>query len=102
MRTKHANRSSSPRKRLCEKSRESKTHRIVFSIAVSRLKLPVQLVSVSTKLRQMFYTQIERPTFHTASFARTTDGCPTKSPASRPGFSLQIRGSRLRRFVRNG
>jgi hypothetical protein len=26
----------------------------------------VQLVSVSMKLRQMFYTQIERRTFHTA------------------------------------
>src|SRR6266576_4180550 len=37
------------------------------------------------------------------AFARTTDGCAAKSPASRPGFLLlQIRGSRLRRFVRNG
>jgi hypothetical protein len=34
--------------------------------------LPVQLVSVSMKLRQMFYTQIERRTFHTAWFAGTT------------------------------
>ena len=41
-------------------------HRIVFSIFVSRQKLPVQLVSASTKLRQMFYRQIERRSFHTA------------------------------------
>jgi hypothetical protein len=33
--------------------------------------LPVQLVSVSMKLRQMFYTQIERRTFHTAWNAGT-------------------------------
>jgi hypothetical protein len=52
--------------RLCEKSREPRKRRIVFSIAVSRPRLPVQLVSVSMKLRQMFYTQIERRTFHTA------------------------------------
>jgi hypothetical protein len=32
----------------------------------------VQLFSVSTKLRQTFYTQIERQTFHTAWFAGTT------------------------------
>ena len=54
------------RARLCEKSREPRKRRIVFSIAVSRPRLPVQLVSVSMKLRQMFYTQIERRTFHTA------------------------------------
>ena len=35
-----------------------------FSIVVSRQKLPVQLASAPTKLRQMFYTQIERRTFH--------------------------------------
>src|SRR3981081_853454 len=52
--------------RLCEKSREPRKRRIVFSIAVSRPRLPVQLVSVSMKLRQMFYTQIERQTFHAA------------------------------------
>src|SRR6202163_2993146 len=52
--------------RLWEKSRETRKRRIVFSIAVSRPRLPVQLVSVSMKLRQMFYTQIERRTFHTA------------------------------------
>src|SRR6266436_10081724 len=44
------------------------TRRIVSSIVASRWKLPVQLVSASTKLRQTFYTQIERRTFHTASF----------------------------------
>src|SRR3977135_4405907 len=52
--------------RLCEKSREPRKRRIVFSIAVSRPRLPVQLVSVSMKLRQKFYTRIERRTFHTA------------------------------------
>ena len=52
--------------RLCEKSREPRKRRIIFSIAVSRPRLPAQLVSVSMKLRQMFYTQIERRTFHTA------------------------------------
>src|SRR5712672_2132554 len=52
--------------RLCEKSREPRKRRIVFSIAVSRPRLPAQLVSVSMKLRQMFYTQIERRRFHTA------------------------------------
>src|SRR5260370_39508482 len=35
-------------------------------IAVFRQKLPMQLVSASTKLRQIFYTQLERRTFHTA------------------------------------
>src|SRR5229473_5774965 len=57
--------------RLCEKSREPRKRRIVFSIAVSRPRLPAQLVSVSMKLRQMFYTQIERRTFHTAWCAGT-------------------------------
>ena len=53
-----------------EKSREPRKRRIVFSIAVSRPRLPAQLVCVSMKLRQMFYTQIERRTFHTTwSFA---------------------------------
>src|SRR5260370_20965902 len=52
--------------RLCEKSREPRKRRIVFSIAVSRPRLPAQLVSVSMKLRQMFYTQIKRRRFHTA------------------------------------
>src|SRR5229473_3194407 len=56
---------------LCEKSREPRKRRIVFSIAVSRPRLPVQLVSVSMKLRQMFYTQIERRTFHTVWKAGT-------------------------------
>jgi hypothetical protein len=46
--------------RLCENLREPRT-----CIIVSRQKLPVQLVSASTKLRHMFYTQIERRTFHT-------------------------------------
>src|SRR5882757_10777612 len=36
------------------------------------------------------------------AFARTTDGSQQKARPIRPGFSLQIRGSRLRRFVRNG
>ena len=51
---------------LCENVREPRMHRIVFSIVVSQRKLLVQLVSASTKLRQMFYTQIERRSFHTA------------------------------------
>src|SRR5712664_467193 len=54
----------SRRSMLCEKSREPRKRRIVFSIAISWPRLPVELVSVSMKLRQMFYTQIERRTFH--------------------------------------
>src|SRR5260370_32270545 len=61
----------SPRNRVCGKSREPRKRRIVFSIVVYRPRLPVQLVSVSMKLRQMFYTQIERRTFHTAWKAGT-------------------------------
>ena len=49
--------------RLCENVLEPRMHRIVFSIVVSQRKLLVQLVSASTKLRQMFYTQIERRLF---------------------------------------
>src|ERR1700716_2429304 len=40
--------------------------RIVFSIAFFRQKLPVQLVSTSTKSRWKFYTQVRRGSFHTA------------------------------------
>jgi hypothetical protein len=52
--------------RLCEKPLEPETYRIVFSIVVTGQKLAMQLVSASTKLGQMFYVQIEQPTFHTA------------------------------------
>src|SRR6202022_1808453 len=51
---------------LCENVRQPTMHRIVFSIFVCQQKSPVQLVSASTKLRQMFYRQIERRSFHTA------------------------------------
>jgi hypothetical protein len=46
--------------RLCETAIEPRKHRIVFSIAFFRQKLPVQLVSASTKSRRKFYTQVER------------------------------------------
>jgi hypothetical protein len=52
--------------RLCENAIEPRKHRIVFSIAFFRQKLPVQLVSPSTKSRRKFYTQVERYSFHTA------------------------------------
>jgi len=49
-------------------------HRIVFSIVVSQRKLLVQLVSASTKLRQMFYAQIERRLFAPkADIGQSTD-----------------------------
>ncbi len=67
---------------------EPRKRRIVFSIAVSRPRLPAQLVSVSMKLRQMFYTQIERRTFHTAWLA----GPP--SAASHWTGSAMAEGSR--------
>ena len=56
----------SRRNRLCEKSLEPETYRIVFSIVVTGQKLAMQLVSASTKLSQIFYVQIVQPTFHTA------------------------------------
>src|SRR5260370_31405015 len=50
----------------CENVGEPTMHRIVFSIFLSRQKSPVQFVSASTKLRQMFCRQTERRSFHTA------------------------------------
>src|SRR5450631_2765189 len=73
--------------RLCEKSREPRKRRIVFSIAVFRPRLPVQLVSVSMKLRQIFYTQIERRTFHTALYEDFRVKCYCNS------MSFVVRGS---------
>ena len=51
---------------LCENSLEPRTRRIVFSIAFSQEKSPVQSVSTTTKLRQKFYAQVQRRSFHTA------------------------------------
>src|ERR1700694_4871311 len=51
---------------LCENSLEPRTRRIVFSIAFSEEKSPVQSVSTTTKLRQKFYAQVQRRSFHTA------------------------------------
>jgi hypothetical protein len=51
---------------LCENSLEPGTRRIVFSIAFSQEKSPVQSVSTTTKLRQKFYRQVQRRSFHTA------------------------------------
>src|SRR5260370_16578074 len=52
----------------CENVGQPTMHRIVFSIFLSRQKSPVQFVSASTKLRQMFCRQTELLSFHTASF----------------------------------
>jgi hypothetical protein len=52
--------------RLCENALEPRMRRIVFSIAFFRQKLPVQLVSASTKSRRKFYTRVQRKSFHTA------------------------------------
>jgi hypothetical protein len=46
--------------RLCENALEPRVLRIVFSIAFFRQKLPVQLVSASTKSRRKSYTQVAR------------------------------------------
>src|SRR5216683_1724632 len=84
--------------RLCEKSREPRKRRIVFSIAVSRPRLPAQLVSVSMKLRQMFYTQIERRTFHTA-WTRKRHQAETRK-SNIPPFQTVIR--KVDRLGRDG
>ena len=52
--------------RLCENSLEPRTRRIVLSIVFSQEKSPVQSVSTTTKLRQKFYAQVQRRSFHTA------------------------------------
>src|ERR1700688_4566824 len=52
--------------RLCENSLEPRTRRIVFSIAFSQEKSPVQSVPTTTKLRQKFYAQLQSRSFHTA------------------------------------
>ena len=52
--------------RLCENVDEPRMRRIVFSIAFSRKRLPVQLIFTSTKSRQNFYAQIQLQSFHTA------------------------------------
>src|ERR1700686_3352866 len=52
--------------RLCENSLEPRTRRIVFSIAFSQEKAPVQSVPTTTKPRQKFYAQLQSRSFHTA------------------------------------
>jgi hypothetical protein len=52
--------------RLCENASEPRTLRIVFSIAYHQQRLPVRLVSTTTKSRWKFYTQVQLLSFHTA------------------------------------
>jgi hypothetical protein len=52
--------------RLCENALERRMRKIVFSITFFRQKLPVHLVSASTKSRRKFYTQVGPLSFHTA------------------------------------
>ncbi len=40
--------------------------RIVFSLFLFRLRLPVRFFSYSTQSRQNFYAQVRRRSFHTA------------------------------------
>src|ERR1700682_1752594 len=54
--------------RLCENSLEPRTRRIVFSIVFSQEKSPVRSVSTTTNLRQKFYAQVQRRSFHTACY----------------------------------
>jgi hypothetical protein len=67
---------------LCENSLEARTRRIVFSIVFSQEKSPVQSVSTTTKLRQKFYAQAQRRSFHTAwvinGHRDLTAGCPRR------------------------
>jgi hypothetical protein len=51
---------------LCENSLEPRTRRIVFSIVFSQEKSPLRSVSTTTNLRQKFYAQVQRRSFHTA------------------------------------
>jgi hypothetical protein len=46
--------------RPCENTLKPRMRRMAFSIAFFRQKLPVQLVSASTKSRRKFYTQVGR------------------------------------------
>jgi hypothetical protein len=48
------------RSKLCEKSNAPRMRRIIFSIALSRKRLQVQLSFTSPKSRQNFYAQVER------------------------------------------
>src|ERR1019366_8263317 len=50
--------------RLCGNTLKPRMRRMAFSIAFFRQKLPVQLVSASTKSRRKFYTQVGRQSFH--------------------------------------
>src|SRR6266851_9214061 len=63
--------------RLCENVHEPRMPGIVFSIAFFRHKLPVQLVSTSTKSRWKFYTQVWRGSFHTAWVRTGSIDAPT-------------------------
>jgi hypothetical protein len=66
--------------------------RIVFLLAFFRQKLPVQLVSTSTKSRWKFYTQFARRSFHTA-WVRTGSDSPKSNVRLTPesGLNLDIR-----------
>jgi hypothetical protein len=95
---------SSPRTRLCENAHEPRMPRIVFSIAFFRQKLPVQLVSTSTKSRWKFYTQVRRRSFHTTRHAGTHTPWPrvlarwltASAPADSGGYgSPRARGRRI-------
>src|ERR1700694_1730059 len=68
--------------RLCENSLEPRTRRIVFSIAFSQEKSPVPSVSTTKKLRQKFYAQDQRRSFHTAWVNRYRNGQSRPCPLS--------------------
>jgi hypothetical protein len=102
------------RSRLCENARGPRMRRIVFSFAFFRHGLTVQLVSISTKSRLRFYTQVSCRTFHTAWFAGTTqDDCQLSNSSrqltpSLPGIavrrtaSLPLAYARQSIFFENG
>ena len=50
---------------LCENVREQRMRRIVFSLFLFRLRLPVLFFSYSTQSRQTFHAQVRRWSFHT-------------------------------------
>jgi hypothetical protein len=73
--------------RRCENSLEPRTARIVFSIAFSQEKSPVQSVSTTTKLRQKFYEQVQRRSFHTAWVISERQRSASFRPLSNNGHS---------------
>src|SRR5216684_3435931 len=66
--------------RLCENSLEPRTRRIVFSIAFSQEKSPVQSIPATTKLRQKFYAQLQSRSFHTAWVILDRNGLSARCP----------------------